>query len=62
MKQKGTHEYKECVYILLDVCDSVFIDLANEVIESCPSCPFGFDSYTLDPVHFTLYILFRYRD
>ena len=45
--RKGTHEHKEGVYVLLDICNSVFIDLTNKVVKPCPSRSFGFNSQCL---------------
>ena len=63
MKQ-GTYEDKECVYVIPDIFDSVFIDLADQVVELCPSRPFWLHSYAMHSVHFilraTLCILFIY--
>ena len=47
-----TYEYEKCVDVLLHVGYPVFIDLANQVINPCPSSAFRFDSYALDLVYF----------
>ena len=47
-----TYEYKKRVDVLLYVGYLVFIDLANQVINPCPSRAFRFDLYALDLVHF----------
>ena len=64
MYQK-TYEDKERVDVIPDIFDSVFIDLADQVVKLRPSRPFRLDSYAMHFIRFilraTLRILFTYR-
>lgn len=51
MQYTETHKDQQCIYVLLYILNPIFIELASQIVQSCPSRAPGFNLYTLDRIY-----------